>query len=423
MKSNNIIRTLTLLLFSTFFQLAICQENFLPGYIIKLNGDTLHGYIDYQNWDINPNKISFKSTLSNEKSDYTPIDIKEFRVNNEIYESANIKFETSSNNTNDLSRSPKFAFENDHTFLQALIKGEKSLYLYKNKDNAKEQFYIKEDSLFELLMYRKYLNVLSNNIVTSENKKYIGQLAVYFQNCPTIYSKIEKTEYKSNSLEKLFDLYYNCIQSNRLFQKKKEILPIETGLFIGASLTSVNFASNILPYLVKANYSQPANLTLGLSVNITLPRTKRRLSIYNELMYSSYKTNGTYDDYSNNVRHNIYNTTIGYSYIKMNNMFRYKFPINKTYIYLNAGFSNGVGFSEKNNLKEESVLFSSSTIEEGKAIEDSKKYEIGYLVGLGAIFSNKYSLELRLEQGNGMSADQNLNSFINRYFLLLAYKL
>lgn len=429
MNSINILKKLSLLFIILFtFELTYSQENYLSGYIIKLNGDTLHGYVDYRNWDINPNKISFKSMLFDEKSIYTPTNIKEFGVKNEVYESGNIEFETSLNNTNDLSRSSILVFEKDQIFLQTLIKGNKSLYLYKNKYNRKEQFYIKKDSTFVLLMYKKYLKIIPyqsgvpENIIVSENKKYIGQLSLYFQDCPRVYSKIANTEYNLKSLVNLFNLYYDYTQSDISYQKKKEKLSLETGLFVGISETSLKFAYKFSPYLDKSKYNLSTDLTTGFFVNIKLPRNQGRWSIYNEFMYSSYKINGYYKDSSNYV-HDTYNSTIGYSYIKMNNLFRYKFPINQSYIYLNAGISNGFAFSEINYLNKERVLFGVSTFNEGKAIEESKRYEIGYLVGLGAIFNNKYSLEFRFELGNGMSANQGLNSFVNRYFLLFAYKL
>jgi len=36
------------------------KETLYPGYIITLKNDTVNGYIDYKNWDKNPDKILFK---------------------------------------------------------------------------------------------------------------------------------------------------------------------------------------------------------------------------------------------------------------------------------------------------------------------------------------------------------------------------
>jgi len=49
---------LLLLLLFPFF--ASAQSNYKPGYVVTLPDDTIHGFIDYKEWDKNPEKISFK---------------------------------------------------------------------------------------------------------------------------------------------------------------------------------------------------------------------------------------------------------------------------------------------------------------------------------------------------------------------------
>ncbi len=51
---------LGLLFLFMFLQASFCQENYQPGYIVGLKGDTLHGFINYRNWERNPDKISFR---------------------------------------------------------------------------------------------------------------------------------------------------------------------------------------------------------------------------------------------------------------------------------------------------------------------------------------------------------------------------
>ncbi len=103
MKAKNPVKRIIVTLFVLFiFQTSFCQENYLPGYIITLKGDTLHGFIDYRNWDRNPDKISFKEKLSDNKLIYSSLIIKGFGVLDEIYESAIVETEISSDQTNNL---------------------------------------------------------------------------------------------------------------------------------------------------------------------------------------------------------------------------------------------------------------------------------------------------------------------------------
>ena len=59
MKFIHILRRMgVIILFIISFQKTFSQENYLPGYVIKQDADTLYGYLDYRNWEKNPNKIN-----------------------------------------------------------------------------------------------------------------------------------------------------------------------------------------------------------------------------------------------------------------------------------------------------------------------------------------------------------------------------
>lgn len=58
--------------------LSFSQQNYLPGYIIQNNGDTVTGFIDYRNWSLNPDLIEFRKTSNSAATKYKPGDIKEF---------------------------------------------------------------------------------------------------------------------------------------------------------------------------------------------------------------------------------------------------------------------------------------------------------------------------------------------------------
>ncbi len=52
------ISAMGLLLLSTLMLSG--QQNFLPGYIVSNNEDTIKGWIDYKDWEKNPDAIKFK---------------------------------------------------------------------------------------------------------------------------------------------------------------------------------------------------------------------------------------------------------------------------------------------------------------------------------------------------------------------------
>ena len=133
MTTKNLFKKIALsVLVILIFQCSFGQKNYLPGYVIQLNGDTLHGFIDYRKWDKNPDKIAFRKEMSDNSSHYTPIGIKGFGVKDVIYESAIIETEISSDNPIDFSSQAEFSMRTDTTFLQTMIRGVKCLYFYKN---------------------------------------------------------------------------------------------------------------------------------------------------------------------------------------------------------------------------------------------------------------------------------------------------
>jgi hypothetical protein len=380
----------------------------------------LTGFVDYRNWERNPDKISFKRMADDDKSVYSPLDIREFGVLDEIYESAIVQTEVSPFTINELQDNPDLIIKTDTCFLQAMVKGVKSLYYYKDNPGH-EQFYIRKDSSFELLIHKKYLKEQESRSVIVENKKYVGQLTIYLNDCPTIQQNLNSTEYQINSLKKLFLSYYDCINTEMSFYKNTEGLSCAFGVIAGASLTALTFQGSYHNYLVYADYNKSINFTTGLFFEVILPRNNGKWSVCNELILTSYQTDGSYNDYTNENKYTYTNTTFGYTYLKLNNMLRYKYPVGKLFIYLNGGISNGYAIVEKNYMKQQSKFYAHEEVEEGKALNDTRRYEFGLNVGLGTKL-NRYSMEIRYEYSNGMSAYSSLKSSVNKLYLLLGFK-
>jgi len=411
----------------TFFILGIlisqnsfCQKNCLPGYIVNLDGDTLQGFIDYRNWEKNPEKIFFQKEIDDEKIVFTPTDIKLFNVKDEVYVSAIVKTEISPFNLDALNFDPELKFKLDTTFLQTLIQGEKSLYYY-NTNKGKENFYIKQGNKFDLLIYKKYFKYVRGGKYMAENKTYIGQLSLYLKDCPSIQSRLKKIKYAKISLEKPFFYYYNCTRSEIKFQKKKEKIEIEIGVLAGFSSSSLKFKSNIYAFLEKFDYSKSTNFATGLFFNAVLPRNQWKWSIYNELIFTSYKVEGSYKDFVNSNHFTIYDNKIGYSYLNIKNMLRYKFPIKKISVFFNVGMSNGLAISETNYCKRTSMFYEDITVVDGKSLSDSRKVEQSIIFGSGINYK-KFSFEIRYEMGNGMSEYSALRSTTKKYFFLFGYR-
>lgn len=424
---NGFKRTGLLLSVLFIFHAAHSQENFIPGYVIQNNNDTLFGWVDYRNWKKNPDWVSFKTKDGSDPIVYTTTEIKEFGVEEDIYVSAVVEAEVSPLHINKLNYIPDLTIVSDTTFLQVLFKGEKSLYVYKNKD-GRENYYIKKASGYELLIYNRYFVLLNKHFeigkrkrVIAENKKYLNQLALYLGDCKSIQSLLQSTTYDQKRLIKLFQDYYECTSSCLYFQKKPDRIRIETGILAGTSVTTLDFRSENHEFLVNAAYSPSVNFSSGLFFNLIFPRNQGKWSVYNELLYTSFRVEDVFEDFKHEDLYTITTTELGYSYLKLNNMIRFRYPTGSFLLFLNGGITNGFAVSETNYKRAESKYYNEDRIKEGRALDDTRKYEQGYLIGTGAKY-NRLSVEFRYEKGSGMSEYLNLKSAVNRYYLLVGYR-
>lgn len=413
-----------LILIMLIFQCVFSQEDYKSGYVIKNNSDTIFGLIEHKAWRGNPVAIQFKTAIGNETVSYRPADIAEFGFGEEIYISHKVEVGVSSMQMGELELDAQLKTETETVFLQTLFDGEKSLYYYVSALGV-NNFYIKQDTSLNLLVYKKYIKKVEhdNKTFAMENKRYIGQLLVYLNECERINSKIQNTSYNKSSLIKVFQQYYECTSTAVSFQRKTQKFDFEFGVLAGVSLTSLEFTSNgEFSYLINTDYSSSINVSAGLFIDVILPVTKGRWSINNELLLSSYKVKGSYTDFKDEDYYSITDTEFGYSYLKINTLLRYKHPVGNVFLFFNGGMSNGLAISETNYKLVESKFHSSERLVEGLALNEARKYERGIILGAGVKYT-RFSCEMRYENGNGMSNYGPLGAVTKRFYLLFSYRL
>lgn len=407
--------TTSLILILSFLSVSIsfAQKNLQPGVIVTSSKDTLRGFIDYRNWGKNPDKIEFYRTQSDIATTFLPLEIQSFEVAGETYKSAIVTIDESPFRTENLKEEIKFNYVTDTVFLLNLIDGDKNLY-YFTDINGKEHFFITNDSALELLFSKRYLKKDDQGHLTVvQNKKYVGQLNIYLQKCSTIQSQLGELKYEKNDLLRLFQYYYECTNT-KMVSENKAVSKHEFGALAGVSFTKLTF-SNGMDYFENGEYPVSTNFSGGIFYNIVFPRNFGRLSICNQLLFYSYKTESVYED--------AITTQIGLNYITMNNLVRYKFPVKKVDFFLESGTSVGFGFNETNSQKfAETDQYHAS---EGKAFEDMSKLYLGVNLGLGLQYK-KYVIEGRYMLGfkktDFVDGGGSVGSRTNGAFVMLGYQ-
>lgn len=202
---------------------ALCaQSNYHPGYVLKNNGDTLKGFINYREWHQNPKLIDFKvNKTDKEVLIFNPQSIREFQITGlETYVSYTGFISMNQTNFSNLPEKLDTTLKSDTIFLKQLALGN-HLSLYKYTDDIKTRFFVAETNAPpEELKYYEYYNS-AREIVNKPVFK--GQLILYINKLhlesPGVVNKLNHAHYEETDLEQLIDDANN--NSNKKATDKK----------------------------------------------------------------------------------------------------------------------------------------------------------------------------------------------------------
>jgi hypothetical protein len=410
-----------LVLFFLFYYSATAQNNLLPGLIITPTGDSIKGYLDYRNWNKIPASIHYCKAVGQEVTRFTPREVYKFKLTGEEYFSAVVKVETSAVETGQLTNDKSLQFRTDTVFLRNIIEGSKSLYYLKTLE-AKEQFYIRVDSAIELLAYKKYSQIENGQIYIKENNRYKGQLIAYLSNCPIIIERVKHIRYTRSNLQSLFKEYYNnCCTDTVIYQEPIRSVLIETGFHAGLCLSVLDFSGGGFDYLTQTGFNTSYTPQVALSLELTVPDKLKKWSLYNEISIQGEYFNGNLNKYTHENNYSITETSLGFIYGRLSNLVKYTIHSGFMSTYFCAGISNGLMLDETNQKKTTSVFYTTVDVKEGKALNAIRRHEQGIILGAGCRYKH-FDLQLRFEQGNGMSNYAQINSRVRHASLMLGYR-
>ncbi len=408
------MRTILSIIFSLIsFQLLMAQQDFRPGYIINLQGDTINGNVDYRNWNYCPDFFHFNPSNTSAIMVCKPDSVLKVSVMNEVYVPAEVEVEFSKTDIDQLDDYNGLNLEKRKIFLLTLLEGPKSLFMYKDKYGL-TNYYIRNNNQYELLVYKKYLAMSSGSDVIRENNKFIGQLLVYLGDCSDIQSDIQRTKYDRFSLEKRFNEYYKKCSD---FQPK-HITPIESdrfvfGLLAGVSHTKINF-DGMDHFLTRMDFPASIDIAFGGNMEVIFNRTRNRWSLNTELIYSTYSTKAEestyFDDKTVNFR---------FDHFTLKTLFRYKRKAGPIDMFLNFGITNGILVYQQNEVFIHNTFNNQNSV--SQALTFPRRWEVGYEAGVGVMYGH-FSLEYRYALANGTSSFINFSSWTNKSFFMLGYR-
>jgi hypothetical protein len=396
------------------------QENFQPGYIINLDNDTLPGLIDIYSPASKLNNIRFIHQQSGEEMSFSPVDIVGFKTAADAYVSAIVQIEKPAEAPGMLSDNPYIQLKIDTVFLKTLISGEKSLYSCKN-ESGQECFYIYYESGYELLLYKRYLTKVGENMVIGENKTYINLLLVYLHDCPVIQRQMNAAAYNLQSLQKLFTDYYECKAGNTDFRRNGPKNPKQHGFLFGSSICHLKFTESVdnddYADLVNTNFGYSVNFPFGYYYNIHLKDKLNKWSVNNDFMINRVHVEKEFTEYESDNDFTITTQDMAFTYFKLYNTMAYNFEYPKYKVFVDAGISNGLTYFYNNDKIIENHFYSMERTRKTTAIPRIRNHELGMVLG-GGVWYKKVGLQLRIEKGNGMSGIEGLKASTMRYQLI-----
>lgn len=345
--------TFIFLLLSSFFAFS---NNYVPGYIITNNGDTIQGFINFKTDNINLHLCNFKESESSPEQFYRPFEIMGYRLTDDgkYYVSHKI----------DLDGKPIPAF------LEYLVQGKMNLYYC--KDNSKEYYFFeKEDG--KLYPISKNPDKLVEKNKMQPDNKYKGVLAYIMQDSPSTVSKASKSSFNRSSLVELTKNYHRetcspgeeCIVFENDY--KRNFTQFKFTIYGGIQNNKLLYNDSFCKY----NFDHSTSPFVGMQLNVYYPRLSKSFSFFTDISYSTLNTRGTGSRYNKSciwkIESSLIDATLGISYA-----FR---PNKKLRPILEGGFVNCIMFNYSWNLDIED-----RTNDEPYPLE---KIRFGYRFGLG----------------------------------------
>lgn len=396
-----IYKLVTLFLAFFYYQHTSAQSNYLPGYIIKSEGETVRGFIDFQEWRINPKKIRFKADESEKATTMTVKTIKGFGIDEkESYVRRTVDVNIAPIKLNALTTFREPIFEKRIVFLRILVEGKANLY-FLNDAVGKEHYFIEKNDLpAEELIYTEYFKMIKGKRVVIPFEQYKGQLNEVLSDCEQLFFLVKDAEYKRRDLVAIFEGYNTCDSASGPISTEREKVKIlvESGVLVGLGANKLGFTGITKYNLEDMDFDISPAYSFGAYLTLLGDRSRGRYALRNELIYNSIGGSAHYEDIQSEDVYTISDVKLNLGYLQLNTLFRYTIPTKKLKPYINVGAGIGVVITKVNEIDRERKFYALPTRETNKALNDIKRQDFSAVAGLG-VATARLSSELRFEFG------------------------
>ncbi|MEO9076847.1 MAG: outer membrane beta-barrel protein [Gelidibacter sp.] len=375
-------KTFLLLLITCLTLHGYSQISYEKGYYINNVNKKIDCYIKNMDWKNNPDNFEFKLT-PNGPSEIANINtVKEFGlINISKYVRHTVKIDRSPKTANQLTHDKAPIFNEEQQFLNVLVEGKASLYLYE-AGNLKRYFYTTDSLEVEPLVFKSFLK--ADNKV-GQNNEFKQQLWNNLR-CPSFnMNRMESLEYNDKNLIKLFEDYNECIEEDFVSYQNKTKASIYHITLRPRFNTSTLLIENPVSRAKDTDFGSNSGFGFGIELEYILPFNKNKWSISIEPTYQRFEDKGR--SKLDKVFNEELFVSVEYSSIELPISLRHYFFLNNdSKIFANISYS----FNVKSDV---SIEF-----ERGDGIKLTPlngKSGNNYALGIGYKLKDRYSLEIR----------------------------
>ncbi len=283
------------------------QSNYKPGYVVTLKGDTLHGFIDYKEWNSNPISINFKTVIADAKArKLTPEEIRFFDINGlETYQRYTGPISMDATDAAHINNGRDTSFRTATVFFKVLQKGA-NLALYSYTDGLKLRLYVGESPGYAPveLGYRIYYNYGAEAInqqrgVTVNENTYMQQLFALANKYQVLNDDLQQTiehmGYNSDDMMKIVSKINHISKAE--YEKTHAPGGPKFNLFFGLAANINNISTpTSSPYYTAGGRSVTSTLpAASFGINFFANPSTRQLQFRLELGAAQSKFNSLYN--------------------------------------------------------------------------------------------------------------------------------
>lgn len=407
------MRSLFIALLITLPVIVFAQPNYHEGYVLKNNGDTLKGFINYREWAYSPVTVEFKTSKNDGAvQEFNPNTIKGFQVTGfETFASFVGLISMNKNIFPDIPSNLDTTRQPGAIFLKQVTTGD-HITLYLNNEVGKNRFFIaeKNDVPVELKYYEYYGASRSDEVFDNLFRGQLLLLIYKYKNGDTrLMNDLEQVKFNEPDLKSVVDKINNVDPSKRVNKASSEnrvsIFRLFAGLGATNTTTSYNYLASTTGSDVNGgvgfnyNYLTLHSTTLSPKINVGLdiftnPNVQQFIFRV-ELSY--WYANASFNENINDVNGSVNVTS--FSFAQHNFSFIPQLLYNvyntdKIKIYLDAGASiNFSSYTSKGQIPiDVKSLWAYFPFQAGFVL--NKKTEVYFMYGTSTIFSDNTYIAL-----------------------------